>query len=117
MAPLLKHKDLSSLKNRTLYWHFPSYLEGGNKESADQMFRSRPVSVIRQDEWKLIENYEDQSLELYNLKKDLSETQNVASQYPQKAKELKRTLDDKKEEVNAPYRFKQNPLYQPNLNQ
>ncbi len=117
MAPLLKHGDLSSLKNRTLYWHFPAYLEGGNQESADQMFRSRPVSVIRQDEWKLIENYEDQSLELYNLKKDLSETQNVASQYPQKAKELKRTLDDKKEEVNAPCRFKQNPLYQPNLNQ
>ena len=36
--------------------------------------------MIREGDWKLIRNYDDNSLELYNLPKDLSEEKNVAKQ-------------------------------------
>ena len=115
LLPLLDKDNTSTLKKRSLYWHFPAYLEGGNKESVDKFFRTRPVSVIRNEEWKLIENYEDGSLELYNLKNDLSETKNVSSKYPRKTKELKKKLDNWKKQINAPCEFKANPDYNPNF--
>ena len=39
-------------------------------------------------DWKLIEFFEDGALELYNLKKDLGEENNLAKKIPEKTKEL-----------------------------
>lgn len=111
LIPILKGKDRSYLKERPLFWHFPAYLEGGNEETLDKYFRSRPVSVIRKEDWKLIENYEDGSLELYNIKEDLSEKKNMSEKRPDILNELKKELDDWKKEVNAPCDFKKNPDY------
>lgn len=113
LLPLLDTGNTCGFRDRSLYWHFPAYLEGGNKESVDRFFRTRPVSVIRKGYWKLIENYEDGSLELYNLKNDLSETENVFAKYPKKVNELKKDLDNWKMEMNAPCSFKINPDYNP----
>ncbi|MDL2281695.1 sulfatase [Parabacteroides sp. OttesenSCG-928-G06] len=101
LLPLLEKGETDYLTNRTLYWHFPAYLEGGNEESRDPIFRSRPVSVIRKGDWKLIENYEDNTLELYNLKEDPSETKDLASSYSRERRELYSQLNKWKKETKA----------------
>ncbi len=85
IIPLLKGKK--SINRDALYWHFPAYLqayEGLQDESRDSIFRTRPVSVIRKGDWKLLMFHEEwvldggkekinsnNSVELYNLKNDI----------------------------------------------
>lgn len=111
LLPLLKNGEDEDWNNRSLYWHFPAYLEGGNKETQDRFFRTRPVSVIVKGNWKLIENYEDGTFELYNLKIDVGEHCNVAVDFPEKLEELKMMLDEWKKEIKAPCDFKRNEFY------
>ena len=113
LVSLLTHNDKSSFCDRPLFWHFPAYLEGGNIETVDMDFRTRPVSVVLKDNWKLIENYEDNSLELYDLQTDLSERNNLADKEVSKAKELLSLLNSWKAETNAPTNFLPNPSFKP----
>jgi arylsulfatase A-like enzyme len=72
---------------------------------------------VRQGDWKLIEFFEPASpgrLELYNLKKDLSEKNNLAEKLPDKAKELHQILRTWRESIRAPVPTEKNPLYDPN---
>jgi arylsulfatase A-like enzyme len=89
LVPILK--QTGNLKPRELYWHFPHYTNQGG----------RPSAAIRQDDWKLIENYEDGKLELYNLKEDLSEKNDLAMKIPDKVKELQQKLAAWRKSVNA----------------
>jgi len=66
-----------------VYWHFPGYLGAG----ADQ-WRTKPAGAVRSGDWKLIEFFEDGRLELYNLKDDIGEQNNLAGKNPEKVKEL-----------------------------
>jgi arylsulfatase A len=66
----------------TYYWHYPHYHSLGSK----------PGGAILEGDYKLIEYFEDGSLELYNLKADLSETRNLAQDKPQIAKRLQAKL-------------------------
>lgn len=66
-----------------LYWHFPGYL--GARQNT---WRTTPVGVIRAGDWKLLEFFEDGRLELYNLREDLSETENLADAQPERAAAL-----------------------------
>ena len=43
---------------------------------------------------ELIKNYDDGSVELYDLSADLSETKNIAAENPKVATELTKRLDD-----------------------
>ncbi|MDP6796103.1 MAG: DUF4976 domain-containing protein, partial [Verrucomicrobiota bacterium] len=71
------------LKRKAIYFHYPNYAwHMGN----------RLGSVIREGDWKLIRNYDDNSLELYNLPKDLSEEKNVAKQNAKLASRLNKKL-------------------------
>ncbi|MFT5299734.1 MAG: arylsulfatase A-like enzyme [Mariniblastus sp.] len=65
---------------RSLYWHFPAYLDAYAvwDEQQDPLFRSRPCSVVRQGKWKLIHWFETGENELYDLEADISETTNAA---------------------------------------
>ena len=60
-VPLLQQSG--GLKRDAIYWHYPHYHPGG----------ATPHAAIRQGEWKLIEFYQDQRAELYNLKTDPEE--------------------------------------------
>ncbi|MCK5820596.1 MAG: sulfatase [Bacteroidales bacterium] len=95
--------------NRPLFWHFPIYLEGGNKETQDPRFRSRPGSAIRYGDWKLIEYFENGDLELYNLTEDVGEKNNLAESNPEKLDELKKMLDEWRQSVGAPVPSEINP--------
>lgn len=95
--------------DRDLFWHFPAYLE--SYADGGQGFRSRPYSSVRSGDWKLICNYEDQSLELYNLKEDLGETKNLAESHPEKREELYRRLKQWIEQTHAPIPTEPNPYF------
>lgn len=72
----------SPSKDRSFFWHFPHYTNQG----------SRPAAATRQGNWKLIEYQEDGDIELYDLDKDISEKNNVAKEYADKAAALTESL-------------------------
>lgn len=82
-----------------IYWHFPGYLESYIRENT---WRTTPVSVVRDGNFKLMEFFEDGSLELYNLRDDLSETTNLAATMPDKRDELLGRLRDWRDRIDAP---------------
>ncbi|MEY3940605.1 MAG: Arylsulfatase, partial [Pseudomonadota bacterium] len=77
--------------NRPLFWHQPHYMNQGGK----------PAGVAREGEWKLIEQYEDGSLELYNLAKDPSETTDLASAESTRVAALRGKLEAWRRSVGA----------------
>ncbi|MBS0206138.1 MAG: sulfatase [Planctomycetes bacterium] len=81
----------NTLKPRPLYWHYPHY---GNQGGA-------PGGAVRDGDWKLIEWYEDGSLELFNLRDDLGETKNLAASLPDKVQELQAKLAAWRTDVGA----------------
>jgi hypothetical protein len=62
-------------------------------------------------DWKLLEFFEDGSLELYNTKNDLSETTNLAEQMPAKVKEMHDVMLKWRKMVKAPVPSVLNPQY------
>jgi arylsulfatase A-like enzyme len=95
-APLLKDAR-AGLKREALYWHFPGYLEGGGPGN----WRTTPVGALRSGDWKLLEYFEDGRLELYNLKDDLGEKQNLAAKLPDRAQGLHAKLKAWRAQLNA----------------
>ncbi len=89
LLPLLKNKG--RLNRKAIYWHYPHYHGSGN----------RPSGAVRAGDYKLIEWYEDGSVELYNLRDDLSEKQDLAAEMPEKAAELRRMLGRWRKSVKA----------------
>jgi arylsulfatase A-like enzyme len=96
-ARLLMSGGKGSLERAALFWHFPGYLGAG----ADS-WRTTPVGAIRNGDWKLLEFFEDRHVELYNLKDDLSETNNLAAKLPAKTRELQQKLVAWRQELRAP---------------
>ncbi len=77
---LKNHLTNSTKINRDLFFHFPIYLEAYNKsedQGRDPLFRTRPGSVIISNNWKLHHYFEDNEIELYDLKNDPSEAINL----------------------------------------
>ena len=46
------------------------------------------MGTIQAGDWKLLESFEDHHLELYNLKEDIGEKNNLAEKMPDKARKL-----------------------------
>jgi arylsulfatase A-like enzyme len=88
LVPLLKGTELS---RGALFWHYPHY---GNQGGA-------PSGAVREGDWKLIEWFEDGSLELFNLRDDIGENRNLAADNPAKAKELQTKLAAWRKQVGA----------------
>ena len=106
------------MRRHQLFWHFPIYLQAYSQakdDGRDPLFRTRPGSTILYKNWKLHHYFEDDTLELYNLKNDLGERNNVAKSNPKKAQELYTLLNDWRKEVNAKVPTELNPEYDPNF--
>ena len=102
------------MEERSFFWHFPIYLQGydiKNNENRDSLFRTRPGSVIRKGEWKLHYYFEDHEVELYNLKEDIGERNNLAEIQTDKRKELIEDLKNWWDQTNAPIPTVLNPGY------
>lgn len=117
----------TTLDRDAIYWHFPAYLEaykGLTEDSRDPTFRTRPVSVIRKGDWKLLQFHEEWALdggfeniqnnnavELYNIKDDIGETKNLSNTEVEKRNELLHDLLSWLEETAAPVPVEANPKY------
>lgn len=126
IVPLLKGED--TVTRDVLFWHFPAYLnsyEGMRDESRDPIFRTRPVSVIRKGNWKLLQFHEEweldggqesilvnNALELYNLAVDIGEKNNLAAVETEKRDELLNGLIKWQHEIGAPIPGENNPKYE-----
>jgi arylsulfatase A-like enzyme len=101
------------LHRKSLFWHFPAYLEiySGMEDSLGH-WRTTPASAIRTGKWKLIEFFEDDKQELYDLLNDPGETKNIADKFPAKKKELHDELRRWRKGVNAPIPMHLNPQYE-----
>lgn len=88
ILPVLKGQEIAE---RNLYWHMPHYSPQGG----------RPASAIRSGDYKLIQFYEDERLELYNLAEDSGEQKNLAETENEKTRQLYRELNDWKKHMNA----------------
>ncbi len=102
LLPLLQ--QTGKLGRNALYWHMPTYTA---------MYGRTPCAVIRQGDWKLIHWFGDyldprgftpddkpygklvtgSRTELYHLRNDLSETHDLFSAEPEKAKQLRACLE------------------------
>ena len=89
LVPLLRQRGKPGRK--AIYWHYPHY---GNQGGS-------PGGAVRAGDYKLIEFYEDNRVELYNLKEDIGEKNNLADKMPDKAAELHRMLKDWRKKVDA----------------
>lgn len=97
LVPLLNG---GTIGERSLIWHYPHYGNQGGE----------PSSIIRLGKWKLIHYYEDGREELYNLERDLKESNDVANENRELAKQLSNQLFAYLDEVGALFPEK-DPLY------
>ncbi len=95
-------RDNRRTAGRDLCWHYPHYSNQGGF----------PGAAIRSGDWKLVENYESGAVELYNLRLDLSEEDNVARANPGKVRELQAKLARWRKDVGAKMPTR-NPNYDP----
>jgi len=101
----------SKFKKRPIFWHFPAYLESYNEKQWP--WRTTPAGAVRLGRWKLIEFFEDGKLELYNIKDDISEKNDLAGTMPDKVEELQRMFVEWRKSVGAPIPTEKNPQYDP----
>lgn len=99
IGPLLTGEGKATERD-TLFWHYPHY------------HRTKPYGAIRVGDWKLIEFFEDGALELYDLKSDPAERNNLATDHPEKAADLLSKLKAWRVSVNAQM-MTPNPNYEP----
>jgi len=105
IVPLLK--QTGKLKRDAIFCHFP--------HSFGQ--RSPAATYVRKGDWKLIRVYDTSEYfpderELYNLKQDIGETNNLAERMPEKVKELDALIDKFLEDTGALVPIP-NPAYDP----
>ena len=101
--PLLpeQHVDgmsfVPALEGRThergpIFWHFPHYSNHGYQS---------PNGAIRSGNHKLIEYYENGTIQLFDLEQDIGEQRNLASSKPEVARRLLTRLHDWRRKVDA----------------
>jgi len=74
-----------------IFWHYPHF--------SNQL--GRPAGAVRLGDYKLVESYETGQTYLYNLKEDLSESNDLSSAQPKKKTEMVKLLKDWQREVKA----------------
>jgi len=90
LTPALKGGEL---KRDALYWHYPHYSNQGGI----------PGGAIRMGDYKLFENYENGTVSLYNLKKDIGESKDLSSLELKKVKNMRNKLHAWYKEVDAKF--------------
>ncbi|WP_205702916.1 sulfatase [Botryobacter ruber] len=83
----------ATLPKRSFYWHYPL--------DEPHFLGGRSGGSIRNGDWKLIEFFDKNEVQLYNLKEDIGEENDLAKQYPEKVKELQAELSGWRTSVGA----------------
>ena len=82
LVPLLR--ETGALEREAIFFHYPNYAFHGE---------NRLGGAIREGDYKLIEFYDDGSVELYNVARDIGEKYDLSSEMPEQAAALKEKLD------------------------
>ena len=77
------------IQDRPIYWHFPN------------TYDQPPYSVVRQGDWKLIYWHAGQEMELYNIKDDISEKNDLSTTETERLSEMAGILSDFLREAGA----------------
>ena len=101
LVPVFRDAE-AQLDRDAIYWHYPHYHPGGAK----------PYGAIRRGDYRLVEFYEDMRAELYDLKNDPGEKNNLLESQPARAKELRERLQAWRTTIGAQMPT-DNPNYQP----
>jgi arylsulfatase A len=75
-----------------VYWHFPHYSNHGYQS---------PGGAIRSGDFKLLEYYENGTVQLFDLANDIGERNDLAEERPEMVAKLKKQFEDWRDEVDA----------------
>ena len=89
LMPILKGE--SKIDRDDVFWHFPHYHGSLWK----------PGSAIRHGDWKLVQHFESNTVELYDLKNDIGEMDDLSLNFPEKTQDLLNRLNNLRQETNA----------------
>ena len=92
LKPILIGNDSDFNKHETLLYHYPHYHGSGWK----------PGTALRYKDWKIIHFYEDDTFELYNIKDDIQEENDLSKSNPQQLEKLKEILAKTLQETDSP---------------
>jgi arylsulfatase A-like enzyme len=76
---------------RDIFWHFPHYTNQGG----------RPSGAMRSGDWLLVEFYDAENAELFNLASDVSERCDLAHLHPDMVLSMRASLDQWRRDNNA----------------
>jgi arylsulfatase A len=76
---------------RSLFWHFPHYTNQG----------SRPSGAMRNGDWMLVEYYDQEKTELYDLSSDPGESRDLAARNPERVAQMRAALAGWRKSVGA----------------
>lgn len=99
LVPLLQ--GATELPREALYWHFPHYSNHGMQS---------PGGAVRCGDLKLIEYFENNTVQLFNLREDPGEQRDLAQMEIQSAARLRAMLHHWRERVSA-QKMEANPDY------
>jgi arylsulfatase A-like enzyme len=72
----------AGMPQRSFFWHFPHYTNQG----------SRPSGAMRDGDWLMVEFYDAEQAELYNLRTDCGEKQDLAAQQSERVAKMRAAL-------------------------
>ena len=88
--PVMSGRD-ETLKRTDIHWWMPGYLPG----------RQAPAHAMRSGDYKIIEYFEDGNTELFNLREDIGERNDLAAKEPETVRALHKKLKAWRNAVGA----------------
>ena len=99
----LMNGSAKELQREALYIHYPHY---------HHINSMGPAGAVRMGDYKLVEYYETGEIELYNLKEDIGELNNLVKEQPERAAQMLKKLQQWRIDSHSP-KPKLNPNYDP----
>ncbi len=90
IKPVLQGQE--KLNRKAVFWHFPHYSNHGMQS---------PGGAVRAGNYKLIEYFENNTVQLFNLANDIGEQNDLSKKEPGKVKELRAMLHQWRKSVGA----------------
>lgn len=100
-APALNAEDYD---RGPIYWHFPHYSNHGYQS---------PGGAVRSGRYKLLEYYENGTVQLFDLENDIGEQNDLAKSQPETTQKLKKMLHEWRKEVDAKMPYPKTAISKP----
>ena len=90
IVPLVTGEN--NINREAIFWHFPHYSNHGMQS---------PGGAIRFGDYKLLEYYENNTVQLFDLKEDINEKTDLAAKHPERVEQLRKMLHDWQKRTGA----------------